>query len=162
MKQDGGGSSSLCLFLCIPQVPWSSRLTSRAGKCLRPSESALYLVSGFCAFPSSGIDCITSKTSFSCVSFHRSFIFFFKVLFIERETDRQTERQRTWVGKGQRDRDGESQAGSVSSTQGWKLTNCEIMTWAKIRSLTFNWLSHSGSSQIPFGGRSWRGKYTIS
>ena len=66
----------------------------------------------------------------------------FLSLFIYFERDREHEQ-----GKGRdRGRERESQAGSAlqlhSPTLGLSSTNCEIMTWAEIKSLTLNQLSH--------------------
>ena len=54
----------------------------------------------------------------------------------------ETERDRAWVGKGQREGDTESEAGSrlwAVSTEpdtGLEPMNCEIMTWAEVGRLT--------------------------
>ena len=53
-------------------------------------------------------------------------------------------------GRG-RERERETQEYSTLTAQslvGLKLVNCEIMTWAKIKSPMLNWLSHSAT---PFG-----------
>ena len=55
------------------------------------------------------------------------------------------------VGEGQRE-EKESQAGfmllAAEPDSGLELTNGEIVTWAKIKSRTLNWLSHPGASGI--------------
>ena len=49
--------------------------------------------------------------------------------------------------KGQREKERESQTGSEHD-EGFKLMNFEIMTWAKIKSLMLNQLSHLGASML--------------
>ena len=39
---------------------------------------------------------------------------------------------------------------SAQSNIGLELTNCEIMTWAKVKSKMLNWLSHPGAPGIVF------------
>ena len=62
--------------------------------------------------------------------------------------------EKAYAGKGQREGETESQAGSVPSAQsphvGLELTLCEIMTWAKIKSGSLNRLCHPGTPQIWF------------
>ena len=59
------------------------------------------------------------------------------------------ERDRVWVGQGQREMETESEAGSrlwAVSTEpdpGLELTDCEIMTWAEVEHST-NW-----ATQVP-------------
>ena len=50
-----------------------------------------------------------------------------------------------WAGEGQRETENESQ---TESEAGFKLTNHEIMTWAKTKSQMFNQLSHPGASSV--------------
>ena len=66
------------------------------------------------------------------VTFYFLFIFLTFIHFWE------TERDRAWVGKGQREGDTESKAGprlravSTEPDAGLQLTNCEITTWAEV------------------------------
>ena len=83
---------------------------------------------------------------------------FFKCLLIYFESACEQERER----ERERKRENESQAGStqpnVSTEPGMELepTNCEIMTWAKIKSWTFNWLNHPGTpKEFDFFKRVW-------
>ena len=63
------------------------------------------------------------------------------------------ERDREWVGKGQREGDTESEAGfrlqadSTEPDAGVELTNCEIMTWVEVGHPT-DW-----ATQVPLSKR---------
>ena len=53
-----------------------------------------------------------------------------------------------WAGEGQRDTErvpSRLHAASAESDLGLKLPNCEITTWAEIKSQMLNWLSHPGA-----------------
>ena len=63
-----------------------------------------------------------------------------------------TFRERLWAGEGQRDGGRERiprRLHALSSKLNiWlELMNCEIMTWAKTKSQTLNWLTHPGTPQ---------------
>ena len=79
-----------------------------------------------------------------CLPFFLKKKFFFLRLFIF-----ETERDRAWMGEGQREGDTESETGSrllAVSTEpdaGLKLTDREIMTWAEVGRLT-DW-----ATQVP-------------
>ena len=70
----------------------------------------------------------------------------------ERERERERERDRAWVGEGKREPETQSKAGSrlwaVSTETDWglKLMNSEIMTWAKVRCLSY-WATQMPCSQ---------------
>ena len=70
------------------------------------------------------------------------FKFFVIIYFWERES----------VRRGGIETEGESQAGSVlsakSPTRGSNSRDCAIMSWAKIKSQTLNWLSHPGTLSL--------------
>ena len=73
----------------------------------------------------------------------------------ERERERQRQRQSTRAGEGQRERERERIPRrlcivSTESNMGLKPMNHEIMTWAKVKSWTVNWLSHPGAPPIIF------------
>ena len=73
-----------------------------------------------------------------------SILFFFKFIFLF------WERERTWAGEDQRDREREripSRVCAISpkSDMGIDPMNCKIMTWAEIESRMLNWLSHPGT-----------------
>ena len=74
--------------------------------------------------------------------------YFFLSLFIYFYRETET----TWVGKGQREGDTESQAGSTLSMQSptWDSNsqNHEIVTWAKTKSQMLNWLNHPGAPRF--------------
>ena len=64
-------------------------------------------------------------------------LFFFKFIFLFWE--------RAPIEEGQREEETESQAGSAPSAQpdvGLKLTNCEIVTWAELKSQALDRLRH--------------------
>ena len=71
--------------------------------------------------------------------------------------ERERERDRVWMGDGQREWEGdtESEAGSrlwAVSTEpevGLELTEYEIMTWAEVRRLT-NWATQAPQNMIIF------------
>ena len=77
--------------------------------------------------------------------------FFFLIMFIyfwERERKRERENE---LGRGQREGDTESQAGSrlwavsAEPDAGLEPTEHKIVIWSEIKSQTLNWLSHPGS-----------------
>ena len=71
--------------------------------------------------------------------------FFFQILFIYFEREREQ--------KAQRESERESQAASALSTEpnvGLEPTNCEIMTRAKTKSRMLNCLSHPGAPKVTF------------
>ena len=64
-----------------------------------------------------------------------NYCWFFLILFFERERERERENERTRAGKGKKDREDFQQ--SPCPVWGWcwaSFHNCEIMTWAKIKS----------------------------
>ena len=72
--------------------------------------------------------------------------FFFKVLFIHFEKEREHEQ-----GRVKRERERESHAVSVGSDVGLELTNFEIMARAEIKSRMLNRLSRLGAPDVhPF------------
>ena len=73
-----------------------------------------------------------------------SFLYIYSLFIYFWETASAWERGR----ERERERERESQTGSTLSSEpdmGLDLTNCEIMTWAKIQIWTLNWLSHPGT-----------------
>ena len=74
------------------------------------------------------------------------FLQFFLNLFRERES--------MWAGEGQRERERRQRIPSRLSTvsaephTGLDPMNCEITTWAEVKSWMLNWLSHPGASSI--------------
>ena len=77
----------------------------------------------------------------------KNFQVFFFSLFISRERRRKEE----WGRGRKRGRDRiPSRLCTISSEPhaGLYPTNCEIMTWAKIKSWTLNWLSHPATPQV--------------
>ena len=67
--------------------------------------------------------------------------FFFKLTYL----------LRTWAGEGQKERERENPRQGPVSTKpnvGLYLRNCEIMTWATIKSWTLNQLSHPGATKL--------------
>ena len=67
------------------------------------------------------------------------FLFFKAYLFWERKT--------VWVGEGQKERekDNSKQPPCSQPDAGLDLTNCEILTWAKIKRRRLNRFSHTGA-----------------
>ena len=68
-----------------------------------------------------------------------------------RERERERERERRW-GRGRERGKGRIPSRLCSQSAepdaGLKLTNCEILTWAKVQSGTFNQLSHPGAPNL--------------
>ena len=96
--------------------------------------------------------CISLTNGLSCIG-HFRFLLFFKCLFILRERER--ERERKWARSRERGREripSRLWAVSAEPNMGLHLTNCEIMTWAKIKSRAFNHLCHPGATSLSFCG----------
>ena len=82
--------------------------------------------------------------------------YFFKSLFIYFERGRESMGRE---GQRQRERERQSQAGSAGSAQsltcGSNSRNCEIMTWAGIKSRMLNQTSHPGVPQTAILNMAW-------
>ena len=92
--------------------------------------------------------CSVNVPQLSAPQRSRKRVFFFKFIYLLWER----ERERARVGAGaEREGERESQAGPGLSAQGsLSLTNCEIRTWAEIKSGMLNQLSHPGAPAHSF------------